>query len=188
MRYIMPAMLFGAVLAARQMSSMLAALPSSCCRNAARGVLGSFAAVTLFAGESLSSAAAQPDWIARNPPAIAARWLARHHLLEGIGEYWSANLITAMSGAAVEVRSVVVEDGKLVPYVWVEDGRRYARAPQFVVWQDNNQTGLGFRDVSATYPVYRTVLVAGYRIAILSEAVEPRMLPRARERYSVPRK
>jgi hypothetical protein len=61
-------------------------------------------------------------------------------------------------------------DGKLAPYGWVEDGRWYARAPQFVVWQDNNQTGLKFRDVSATYAICRTALVAGYRVAILTDA------------------
>jgi hypothetical protein len=168
-RYIMPAMLFGAVLAARQLPEMLGDLPSPRLRNALRGVLASFAVVTLFAGGSLSSAAAQPDWIARDPPTIAAGWLARHRLVEGVGEYWSANLITAMSGDEVRVRSVVATNGKLVPYVWVEDGRWYARAPQFVVWQDNNQTGLGFRDVRATYAICRLAIVAGYRIAILSE-------------------
>ncbi|HEX4079554.1 MAG TPA: hypothetical protein VHX61_11865 [Rhizomicrobium sp.] len=170
MRYIMPAMLFGSMLAAREMPDMLAALPSARLRNTARGILGFIAAVVLIAGGSLSWAAAQPDWIARNPPAIAARWLARHRLVEGVGEYWSANLITAISGDEVRVRSVVAADGKLAPYVWVEDGRWYARAPQFVVWQDNNQTGLGFRDVSATYAICRTALVAGYRIAILTDA------------------
>jgi len=77
--------------------------------------------------------------IANNPPEAAARWLEQHGLVEGVGEYWSSNLVSAMSGDAVQVRSVAPLAGRLVPYVWVEDRRWFAQAPQFVIWQDDKQ-------------------------------------------------
>ena len=115
----------------------------------------------------LVSVTAQPQWIWNNSPLIAARWLGDHGLTHGVGEYWSANLIAAMSGNRLEIGSVVPRDGKVVPYVLATDRNRFAKAPQFVVWRDENLTGLKFTDVQATYTIKRLTSVAGYRIAVL---------------------
>jgi hypothetical protein len=171
MRYLVPAVLFGAVLAGRQVPELLAALPTPRVRNAAFGVLVLLAALSAIAGGWLPrDVETQPRWIANNPPEAAARWLEQHGLVEGVGEYWSSNLVSAMSGDAVQVRSVAPLAGRLVPYVWVEDRRWFAQAPQFVIWQDDNKTGLTFNDVRATYPVCEMAFVAGYRIAVLKDA------------------
>ncbi len=170
MRYLVPAVLFGAVLAGRQVPDMLAALPTLRMRSAAFGGLVLLAALSVIAGGWLPrDVEAQPRWIANNSPQAAARWLEQHGLVEGVGEYWSSNLVTAMSGDAVQVRSVVPLAGRLVPYVWVEDRRWFAQPPQFVIWQDNNKTGLTFEDVRATYPICEMTFVAGYRIAVLKD-------------------
>jgi hypothetical protein len=85
-----------------------------------------------------------------------------------VGEYWSSNLVTAMSSNVLSVRSVAPEDGRLVPYVWSSDASLYAQPPQFAIWQDRNQTGVTTAVVQATYAICRMNLVAGYRIALLA--------------------
>jgi hypothetical protein len=115
-----------------------------------------------------SSAAAHRRWINDNPALTTVRWLERHGLLQGVGEYWSANLLTAMSGNAIIVRSVVPYERKVVAYIWVEDRRPYGQPPQFAIWQEPNQTGVTEALVRATYRVCSRENIAGYRIALLS--------------------
>lgn len=169
MRFLVPVFLFGAVLAARQIPAMLARLPAAPLYQAAAILLTLFAAATVFTGGWLSNTDVQPCWIADNPSAAASRWLRAHALTQGVGEYWSANLVTAMSANGVQVRSVVPQGGTLIPYVWVEDARFYAHAPQFMIWQDANQTGVTLGQVRATYTVGKVESVAGYRIALLAD-------------------
>jgi len=168
MRFLVPAWLFSAALAGRQMQEILSTIGSARIRNAAPAALALCAAILVSGGYWLSGLNARPPWIASNPPTAVARWLMQHHLFQGVGEYWSANLVTAMSGNAVQVRSVVPNSDHLVPYVWVEDARWYARSPQFVIWQDHNKTGITWEQIRATYPVYRRVTVADYLVALLS--------------------
>lgn len=164
MRYLVPVYLFAAVLAGRQAPELLSVLPGRWVRTA----LAAGAVTIAFGGFWLSRLDRHPVLIANNPPSIAAAWLERHALVEGVGEYWSANLVTAMSGDAIRVRSVVLDSGRLVPYVWVEDARWYAQPPQFVIWQDNNKTGVTWNEVRTTWSVCRGAFIAGYRIAVLA--------------------
>ncbi len=173
MRFVVPAVLFGTVLAARQIPDLLSEMRSLPARTVARGALVLLAALTLFGGDWLSAVEARPRWIDVNPPTLAGHWLEQHELLQGVGEYWSANLVTAMSGARVQVRTVVPLAGKLVPYVWVEDRRWYGQVPQFVIWQDANKTGVTFSAVRETYSVCQVVSVAGYRIGVLAPRGSP---------------
>ncbi|HEY2518735.1 MAG TPA: hypothetical protein VGJ19_01390 [Streptosporangiaceae bacterium] len=54
------------------------------------------------------------------PPANArlARWLAAHHLTQGLSGYWQAGSVTLDSGGKVTVRPLVNHFGGLVPYQW----------------------------------------------------------------------
>lgn len=167
MRFLVPAYLFGAILAGRQIPGMLAALHAERLRLVGVTLLGVLSVVTLVAGDSLSGIASVPRWIDNNPPAVAARWLRVRGLMQGVGEYWSANLVTAMSGNAVQVRSIVPQGEKLASYIWVEDARFYTRAPQFVIWRDNNKTGVNFDQVRRTYLTCGATFVAGFRIALI---------------------
>jgi hypothetical protein len=164
MRFLVPGFLFATVLAGRQAPEMFPRLPGA----RIRGLFAAAAALIVLGAVWWSHLDEQPPWMGGNAPAMAARWLQQRGLLEGTGEYWSANLVTAMSGNAVQVRSVVPESGRLVPYVWVEDARWYKQPPQFVIWEDNNKTGVTSDEVRATYRVGRIATVAGYRIARLS--------------------
>lgn len=171
MRYAMPVALFGAVLGARLIPEVFSALNALRPRKVACGALMLGAMLTVFAND-LSTIAAAPYWISNNPPAAAARWLERESLNEGVGEYWAANLVTAMSGDKVKVRSVVPLAGKLVDYVLAADRNWYARPPQFVIWQDKNQTGMTFADVRATYVICKMAYIGGYHIAVLASRSE----------------
>jgi hypothetical protein len=174
MRFIVPAFLFAAVLTGRQIAGMLDTIRDPKWRTAFGGAVVLSAALMVFVGTSKSAAAiAQPRWIDSNAPTTAALWLERHGLSQGVGEYWLANLVTAMSGNAVLVRSVVPDTGRLVPYVWVEDQRFYAEPPQFAIWHEPNQTGVTGPLVRATYPVCRIYAVAGYWIAVLNNRANP---------------
>jgi hypothetical protein len=164
MRFLMPAFLFAAVLMGRQSPEMLSVFRGTWARSA----VAVAAAISMVGGNWLAELDAQPLWTANNPPAVAARWLKQHGLIQGVGDYWSANLVTAMSANAVQVRSVVPESGRLVPYAWVEDARWYAQSPQFVIWQDNNKTQVTVDEVRATYKTDRIAIAAGYWIALLS--------------------
>jgi hypothetical protein len=163
-RFLVPAFLFAAVLAGRQAPEMLSVWP----RAWVRGAVVTAAAISMVGAYWFERLDGQPLWIGDNPPAVAARWLKQHGLFQGVGEYWSANLVTAMSANAVRVRSVVPDSGRLIPYIWVEDARWHAQSPQFVIWQDNNKTHVTADEVRATYKVERIATVAGYRIALLS--------------------
>jgi hypothetical protein len=164
MRYAMPAVMFGAILGARRIPELISALRSARVRLAARGAL-TLLAVALCADAS-EIPGEQPRWISRSPPAMAARWLAERGLTTGDADYWSANLVTAMSGVTLDLRSVVPEDGKAVPYSLSADTRRRG-PPQFMIWQDGTKSGMTSADVRATYSVCRTELIASYRIALV---------------------
>jgi hypothetical protein len=168
-RFLVPAVLFAAVLSGRQIGGVLNFVRDAKRRLIIRGVLVLFAGITLAVGAWQSfSNVTRPNWIDDNPAISAARWLERHGLSQGVGEYWSANLLTAMSRNAVTVRSVVPAENRLVPYVWVEDRDFYGLPPQFAIWQEPNQTGMTEALVRATFRVCRLENVAGYRIALLS--------------------
>jgi hypothetical protein len=100
-------------------------------------------------------------------------------LFQGVGEYWSANLITAMSGNAVRVGSVVPGGARLVPYIWVQDRHFYRERPQFAVWQEPNETGVTEKLVRSTWHVCRLDRVHGYWIATLRTGLSSGLCPRA---------
>jgi hypothetical protein len=170
-RYLAPAVLFAASLAARQVPVLLAGLSAPRPRFVARGALFATAAAIMICGSGLSNTvAAQPSWLPDDPPYAAARWLEQHGLTLGVGDYWSSNIVTAMSGLRVRVRSVAPRNGRLVAVAWASDETGYPSRPQFVMWQEPNQARLTLATVRATYAkdICRLSEVAGYRIAILT--------------------
>lgn len=178
MRFLVPAVLFAAVLACRQVKGVFASLPNTTVRLAFRSAFMVLAGLVFLTGIlQLFSAPARPPWINQNPALVVARWLKQHGLSQGAGEYWSANLITAISGNAIRVRSMVPDDGRLIPYVWVESRAFYAAPPQFAIWQEPNQTGVTEAIVRATWPVCAIRSFAGYRIALVQTFPNTAMCP-----------
>jgi hypothetical protein len=169
MRYVMPVVMFGAILGARRVPEMLSALQGARVRAVARGALAPLAVLALCAG-ALEAPGDQPRWISHNPPGIAALWLTQRGLTNGDADYWSANIVAAMSRQTLDLRSVVPEDGKVVPYTLSAGAREHGAAPQFMIWQDGTRSGMTLADIRATYPICRVASIAGYRIALLARA------------------
>jgi hypothetical protein len=178
MRFLVPAVLFAAVLACRQVNGVLASLPNITLRLAFRSAFMVIAGLAfLMSILQPFSASARPSWIEQNPAGVVARWLQQHGLSQGAGEYWSANLVTAISGNAIRVRSMVPDDGRLIPYVWVGSRAFYAAPPQFAIWHEPNQSGVTAAIVRATWPVCAIRTLAGYRIALVQTFRKPARCP-----------
>jgi hypothetical protein len=170
-RYLVPTWMLGAVLAARQIPDAMAALPAPRLRLAARVILVLFAVSVLIGGDGLSGkAGGQSDWIKNAAPASVARWLEQRKLKSGVGEYWSAYLITALSGERVRVGPVVPRRGRLVPMLRMADREWYLRPPEFVIWTEKNESGVTTDEVRATYCIRGCKMssVAQYDIAVLA--------------------
>jgi len=110
-RYLTAAVIFGAILAGRLVARVVAALGPGALRRVLLGagvvVIACFAAGT---GETLS----QP--VGASPPVLLAEYLSNHHLTLGLGDYWSASIVTAQSGERVTVRPVTAPQGRVVEY------------------------------------------------------------------------
>lgn len=172
MRFVLPAVLFASIVACRRLASGFYSWPNVRMRVRFRNALLALAGLVFFTGTMQFFFSGATTQRSNKNPGVVADWLARHRLFEGAGEYWSANLLTAMSGNSIGVRSMVPDDRGLVPYVWVEAQDAYARPPQFAVWQEPNQTGWTEAAVRATWPVCAIASVAGYRIALLQTSRE----------------
>ena len=168
MRYVLPAVLLCAVLAGRRIPEMVGGLPSAYLRTIPRVALFLFAALAVFLGDWRQEITKYPrGWVENGPASAVVRWLEKHDLYQGVGEYSSANLITALSGDKVQVRSVIPFGGRLRPYVWVENRRWHVLVPRFAIWEEPNQTGVAAGGVRATYFVCQIVVVATYHVAVL---------------------
>jgi hypothetical protein len=103
---IAPVLPFGAVLAGRL-------LPGRRVTRAVAPVL--VAALIAYAGV-LGYSASRPA----APTGVDAleSWLTARHLTAGIGDYWTANNVTADTGGRVRVRAVVIDGDRFAPYAW----------------------------------------------------------------------
>jgi len=168
-RYVVPAVFFSVALAGRRLPPLVASLSNNLARHAARVLLVVLALLSAAAGDWPSRLTeAQPRWIENNSAREVGQWLVRHGLRQGVGEYWSTNLINAMSGDTVAIRSVSPFHGKLFPYLWETDRRAYDQVPEFVIWQEPNQARMTYKDVVASYPVSARITLSDYFIAIVS--------------------
>lgn len=173
MRFLVPAVLFFTIVGSRHLADMFDCLPGSRARDCLRRILPAVAATVLSAVALPCLLSSRVPQRTDNRPEVAVvRWLERHRLAQGAGEYWSANLLTAVSGAAIGVRSMEPENGRLVPYVWVAAQAFYSRSPQFAVWREPNQTGWTEALVRETWHVCAIRAIAGYRVALLPPSGE----------------
>jgi hypothetical protein len=169
-RYLTPAILFAAVLAGRQVSALLQGLQSQAARYTARGLLLVSAGVMLLGGERLFGIyEIPPDWKSNTPAFVAERWLDKRRLTHGVGEYWSASIVTAMSGGRIQVGPVTPSNRRFVPYLWVADTRWFTTPPQFIIWQNNNPAGVTLQQVRAAYCPHGcpVATVGDFKIAVL---------------------
>ena len=146
-RYLTAAIIFGAVLAAR----LLGGLADHATRRAARVAVGVAAALFLAFGAGFGATLAGTT-AAANPATSLATFLEQHHLYRGLGDYWSASIVTVESSDRVVVRPVVdAPNGRVFRYSRETNAAWYAHHRfQFVV----EEPGLGLvrpPEIEATF-------------------------------------
>jgi hypothetical protein len=107
-REIAAALPCGAVLAAR------ACVP----RRIASPARGEVAALVSAATASLALVAALVQPVSTPAAVPLAAWLRAHRLSYGIAGYWDAAAVTVEAGNQVQVRAIVLADGKFSPFYW----------------------------------------------------------------------
>jgi hypothetical protein len=165
-RYLITTLLYGALLAGRQLAWLTDRLASR-----GRAVVG--VAVLALAAAYLATPLGTLD---RPRPADPARdlvaWLAAHDLRAGYGPYWTASIITIQSGGRIPVRPVAGVAGRLRGYLFYSTRRWYPGRPRPGRWflvHDPALPAWGADEptIRGTFgPPSTTVQYGGYRILI----------------------
>jgi hypothetical protein len=174
-RYLLPALVFGAVLAARRAQEVAQRLPP-----------WPVVAVGLALGAVYMTAPLQavraPEPV--NPSEAVVRWLRSQRLDRGYGQYWVAGITTVTSGGAVVVRPVQPADRGLQPHVgfastrWFDAGTD--RHPfRFVILQPADDGGVDEARAATTFGRPESVQTIGpYEVLVWNHDLRS-MLPRA---------
>lgn len=110
-RYLLPGLVYGAVLVGRRLGFTLGRMPL-------RPALAVSAIVAICALAYLGAfAAGQRGRPSYDPPQQLADWLSSQHLHNGWGGYWESSVVTVDSRQTAVVRPVQTMDGRLVPLV-----------------------------------------------------------------------
>jgi hypothetical protein len=166
MRYLVPPVIFGAVLAGRY----LARANLSLSRRAV--VAAAVPAAALVAVYVLATLVPLHDPIPPGPHVLST-WLEAHGLERGIAPYWDASVVTLDTRQRVTVRAVLSHDGRLRPYHfyasldWFKHGRA-GGTPTFLVYEPAQPWG-GVDAQSATRtfgPPVSTTQVDRYEVLV----------------------
>jgi hypothetical protein len=166
-RYLLPSLVYGAVLTGRRLGDVAERLP-----RRARPVLTAalVAMGTVYLAASISGMGRPRP---ADPAGELVEWLAANDLSAGFGPYWSASILTVKSRGAVTVRPVGALEGRLhgrTYYASVDWFRTDGQAPRrFVVYQpgDPPPDGVDDHSAEATFgPPARAARVGPYRILI----------------------
>ncbi len=130
-RYLTAGLIFATILAARTCARFLRSVRSF---RSILAVAGAAALVFTLTGVATAQNLSSPN--ARQPSAQVVQFLEQHHLTLGIGDYWSASIVTVSSGSRVTVRPVITNlQRAIVRYGRQSDAKWYAGAKfQFLVY------------------------------------------------------
>jgi len=163
-RYLTPLVLFGAVLAGREVGRLVEAVDAVAVRRAG---------YALGAGVLACYVAAMGPTVSRGvvpyTSADVARVLEAHGLHEGIGTYWEASMTTVAAHGDVVVRPVIVDDGAIVRYGKQSTRDWYTGRPfRFLVYNTAAPWGgVDPASAAATFgPVAHTYAVGKYRVLV----------------------
>jgi hypothetical protein len=172
-RYLLPVLVFGAVLTGRRAIEATAGLPVAAVAG------GSLALAAAYLGSPLAILRGP---VPENPSVAVADWLASRDLREGFGQYWVAGLTTVSGRGAVAVRPVMAVDGTLranrqfASRRWFDGDRPF----RFVVVDRVKPDGVDEHAAVATFgPPVETGDIGPYRVLVwdrnLSVAPDPRV-------------
>lgn len=191
-RYLLPAMVCGAILGGRFASRHLGRMldRSLATRNQRRrrllpiGVLATAVLVLVGAGNVAGSIASARTTTLPTPPVVLAAWLSAHHLTHGWGGYWDATVVTVVSNDQVRVVPVIGVHGQLHGFAdlasdaWFTD---HSGAPQstFLVYEPRSPWGdVTLATATATFgkPDEQTV-VSIFKILVWNHDTRTLLLP-----------
>ncbi|MDQ1518837.1 MAG: hypothetical protein QOE80_4667 [Actinomycetota bacterium] len=174
-RYLLPALVFGAVLAARRAQEValrLAAWPV---------VAAGLALGAVYMTAPLQAVRAPEP---ANPSEGVVRWLRSQRLDRGYGQYWVAGITTVTSGGAVVVRPVQPADQGLQPHVGFASTRWFDAGTDrhpflFLILQPADDGGVDETRAATTFgPPESEQTIGPYRVLVWNHDLRP-MLPRA---------
>lgn len=171
-RYLTPAILFGGLLVALELPRMLDRVAMPELRRAGGGVLaiGAVAATGLYFAQGVAQWG-DKSAMAQSPAKAVGTWLLDHGLTHGVGTYWDASIVTAVSGEQVVVRAVANYRGHPLPYNYISDDRWYNpdNRPQFIIYNSNNQFEIDENLIKEKYgQPMDTKFIDGYVVDILN--------------------
>jgi hypothetical protein len=169
-RYLTAAVIFGAVLAGRLVGRLAANVDSARLRRA--GAVVGIAAIGAFAAALAINVTGPRPY---RPYAGVGRFLAANQLHNGIGDYWSASVITVATNDVVKVRPVTADpSGRVVRYQKQSTDEWYARQQfEFLVF-DAAKPWDGVDATSATRtfgPPAHTYRTGTYRVLVWSHPI-----------------
>jgi hypothetical protein len=137
-RYLTAAMIFGSILGARLAGQIAGRATNGWPRIVLAGVAGLVVLgyATTFVNTLTTPSPAQP--------AVGlAAYLEQHHLTRGIGDYWSASIVTVESSDSVVVRPVVTRAGgqHVVRYRRLSSSAWYGGGFEFLVYNATTPWG-----------------------------------------------
>lgn len=169
-RFLAPVLLFGGVLTSLEMPELLWATRHTAWRTLILSVagVGAVAAALTFAVDGARHWS-QPPIMTRSREWSAGQWLLDRGMSNGVGAYWQAALVTALTAEKAAIRAVFAKDGRLLPYTWVAKADWYTERPQFVIYDRHNEFCIAPDTIAATYGAPTAIEhVAGYDIAVLA--------------------
>ncbi|HVB05308.1 MAG TPA: hypothetical protein VNF07_03545 [Acidimicrobiales bacterium] len=178
-KYLTPGVVFGVVLAARAAGRLVAGLRNDLLGRTLAALGLAFAAA--FAAE-FAVALTNPSPLQSEAP--LARFLGAHGLTNGVGDYWSASLVTVDTGGKVAVRPVTTGAARRIERFDRQSSADWY-APggfQFLVYDTSRPWhGVDARSAAATYgrPA-RTWVVGSFRVLTWSHPFSVALPPAPR--------
>jgi hypothetical protein len=169
-RYLTGSVIFGAVLAGRQVARWWSGTAIARFRRGA--VVAAFVVtLALIAGDGYMLSAPEPS----QPDASLATWLSAHHLTHGVGDYWSASITTVQSRGVITVRPVQATAGNvIVRYPRESETSWYAEQRfQFLVFNASSiWISVDSSSAVATWGTpAQTYTVGSYRVLVWSHPI-----------------
>ncbi|HUY29025.1 MAG TPA: hypothetical protein VMV27_16565 [Candidatus Binataceae bacterium] len=164
-RYLVPSVLFGAVLAGRIGPKVI---PRSRISYAAVAL---FLIAYLCGFVRLITSAERPG----QTQVRLAQWLYQHGLVSGYGDYWDASSITVESAGQVKIRAVTFgAPGVFLPYRWESKDTWYAgdgvsKAPNFILVKDSWNPLVIFLAMRTFGPPAQTYRVQGHTVVVWNQ-------------------
>lgn len=161
-RYLTPALIFGTILAGRLVGKVAERIRSL----ALRGVV-TVAAVLVSVGYLATFTSTLTTAAPYQPAVELTSYLTEHHLTRGIGDYWSASIVTVESSDAISVRPVVERPGgRLGRYMRQSTSTWYGGGFQFLVYRATVPWGgVDATSAAASFGTPKSIVAVGpYRV------------------------